>query len=192
MYTCHHFDAIPLHEPILTHCQLNPKEKISLKFESPRNKLQMKFESRDNDFHWRKCMRKCQLNVGYFCLCLNMLSTEIHGNPAATQGLIKPEAWFDINQNVVRRSHWSYIWSRMFRIFYSLWNSADTWQVLLSNQLLNLIIIQTLTLLMLVMEYSGLGINTMPTDALAPKVARASARMVLPMWDRQDVLLFHT
>ena len=30
---------------------------------------------------------------------------------------------------------------------------------------------------MLGMEYSGLGVNTMPVDALAPKVARASARI---------------
>ena len=33
---------------------------------------------------------------------------------------------------------------------------------------------------MLEMEYSGfVGFNTMPADALAPKVARASAGMVL-------------
>ena len=37
-----------------------------------------------------------------------------------------------------------------------------------------------LTLLMLEMEHSGFGrVNTMPADALAPKVARASAGMVL-------------
>ena len=32
---------------------------------------------------------------------------------------------------------------------------------------------------MLETEYSGFGINTMPVDALAPKVVRASASMVL-------------
>ena len=32
---------------------------------------------------------------------------------------------------------------------------------------------------MLETEYSGVGVNTMPADALAPKVARASAHMVL-------------
>ena len=32
---------------------------------------------------------------------------------------------------------------------------------------------------MLEMEYSGFGVNTMPADALAPKVARASAGMVM-------------
>ena len=31
------------------------------------------------------------------------------------------------------------------------------------------------------MEYSGFGINTMPADALAPKVARSSAGVVLVM-----------
>ena len=36
-----------------------------------------------------------------------------------------------------------------------------------------------LTLLILEMEYSGFGVNTMPADALAPKLARASAGMVL-------------
>ena len=29
------------------------------------------------------------------------------------------------------------------------------------------------------MEYSGFGVNTMPADALAPKVASASVGMVL-------------
>ena len=29
------------------------------------------------------------------------------------------------------------------------------------------------------MEYSGFGVNTMPVDALAPKVASASVGMVL-------------
>ena len=37
---------------------------------------------------------------------------------------------------------------------------------------------------MLEMEYSGFGDNTMPTDALACKVARASAGMVLAVQDR--------
>ena len=32
---------------------------------------------------------------------------------------------------------------------------------------------------MLETEYSSLGVNTMPADALAPKVARASAGKVL-------------
>ena len=43
---------------------------------------------------------------------------------------------------------------------------------------------------MLETEYSGFGVNTMPADALAPKVARASADMVLVLLDRQHVLLF--
>ena len=36
-----------------------------------------------------------------------------------------------------------------------------------------------LTLLMLETEFFGFGVNTMPADALAPEVARASAGMVL-------------
>ena len=32
----------------------------------------------------------------------------------------------------------------------------------------------------------------MPADALAPKVARASAGMALAVWDRQHVLLFQS
>ena len=50
---------------------------------------------------------------------------------------------------------------------------------------------------MLEMEYSGYGgggggggmINTMSADAPAPKVIRASAGMVLVVWDRQHLLL---
>ena len=41
---------------------------------------------------------------------------------------------------------------------------------------------------MLEMEYSGFGVNTMPAVALAPKVAIASAGMVLAVWDRCHVL----
>ena len=37
---------------------------------------------------------------------------------------------------------------------------------------------QMVTLLMLEMEYSGFVGNTMPVDALTPKVARTSADMV--------------
>ena len=48
------------------------------------------------------------------------------------------------------------------------------------------------TLLMLEMEYSSFGVNTMPADALAPKLARASAAMVLAVYDRQHILLFHS
>ena len=36
-----------------------------------------------------------------------------------------------------------------------------------------------LIILMLETEYMALGINTIPADALTPKVARASAGMVL-------------
>ena len=36
-----------------------------------------------------------------------------------------------------------------------------------------------LTLLMMETDIQVLGVNTMPADALAPKVARASAGMVL-------------
>ena len=43
---------------------------------------------------------------------------------------------------------------------------------------------------MLEMEYPGFGVNTMPADALAPKVTRASVGMSLAVWDRQHVLLF--
>ena len=42
---------------------------------------------------------------------------------------------------------------------------------------------------MLEMKYSAFLANTMPPDALAPKVARASAGTVLTVWDRQHVLL---
>ena len=46
--------------------------------------------------------------------------------------------------------------------------------------------------MMLEMEYSSFGVNTMPADALAPKLARASAAMVLAVYDRQHILLFHS
>ena len=38
----------------------------------------------------------------------------------------------------------------------------------------------------------ALGSNTMPADALAPKVAKVSAGMVLAVQDRQHVLLFQS
>ena len=44
---------------------------------------------------------------------------------------------------------------------------------------------------MLETKYSSFGVNTMPADALAPKVARASAGMVLLVYDRQHVGLRH-
>ena len=50
--------------------------------------------------------------------------------------------------------------------------------------------LQDLTLLML--EIPAMGISTMPADALAPKVARASAGMVLAVWNRWRVLLFQS
>ena len=40
--------------------------------------------------------------------------------------------------------------------------------------------------------FSGFGFNTMPADALAPKVARASVGTVLVVSDRQHVLLFQS
>ena len=43
---------------------------------------------------------------------------------------------------------------------------------------------------MLEMEYSALGVNTMSTDALARKVVRASAAMILVVSDRQHKLWF--
>ena len=46
----------------------------------------------------------------------------------------------------------------------------------LSHQLMEMCI---LTLVMLEKEYSALEVNILPADALAPKVARASAGMVL-------------
>ena len=49
-----------------------------------------------------------------------------------------------------------------------------------------------LTLVMLAIEYSGFGVNTMPADALAPKVARAPAGMVLAVKDEQHLLLFQS
>ena len=47
---------------------------------------------------------------------------------------------------------------------------------------------------MLETEYSSFGCNTrtLPADALAPKVAKASAGMVLAVQDRQHVLLFQS
>ena len=45
---------------------------------------------------------------------------------------------------------------------------------------------------MLEMDYSGFGVNTMPADALALKVARVSAGMVLAMLDRQHAFLFQS
>ena len=40
---------------------------------------------------------------------------------------------------------------------------------------------------MMEMEYSGFGVNTMPADALAPRVARGSVGMVLAVCDKQHV-----
>ena len=45
-----------------------------------------------------------------------------------------------------------------------------------------------LTLLMLETEYSVFDVNIMPADVLTPKVAGASAGMVLAVLDRQQVL----
>ena len=42
------------------------------------------------------------------------------------------------------------------------------------------------------MEYSGFEVNTMPADALAPEVTRASTGMVLAVQDRQHVLMFQS
>ena len=47
-----------------------------------------------------------------------------------------------------------------------------------------------LTLLMLETEFLALGANSMPADALAPNIPRASAGMILAMQDRQYALLF--
>ena len=41
-------------------------------------------------------------------------------------------------------------------------------------------------------EYSGLEVNAMPVDALAPKVASASAGMASALQDRLHVLLFQS
>ena len=38
----------------------------------------------------------------------------------------------------------------------------------------------------------AVGANTMPADALGPKVARAPANMALAVQDRQHVLLFQS
>ena len=46
-----------------------------------------------------------------------------------------------------------------------------------------------LILLMLETDIPALGVKTMPVDALAPKVARAPAGMVLAVEDRQYALL---
>ena len=43
--------------------------------------------------------------------------------------------------------------------------------------------------LMLEADYFGFRVNTMPTDALAPKVASASAGIAMSVKDRQHVLL---
>ena len=45
--------AKPLSEPVLTYCQLNPKEHISMEFY-----LEFKY------FHWRKCIWTCHLQNG--------------------------------------------------------------------------------------------------------------------------------
>ena len=49
-----------------------------------------------------------------------------------------------------------------------------------------------LTLLVLKTEYSSLGVNAKPADTLAPKVASASAGMVLALQDTQHVSLIHS
>ena len=49
-----------------------------------------------------------------------------------------------------------------------------------------------LTLLMLEMDIPILGVSTMSADALAPKVARASAGMVLAVQDWQHVFWFQS
>ena len=53
--TCRLFSAKPLHESMLTYCQLDPEEYISMK-------LYLKFES----FHWQKCVSKCLQNGSHF------------------------------------------------------------------------------------------------------------------------------
>ena len=45
---------------------------------------------------------------------------------------------------------------------------------------------------MLEMEYYDFCGNTMPSDALAPKVASASADMVFALLDRQHEFLFQS
>ena len=45
-----------------------------------------------------------------------------------------------------------------------------------------------LTLMMLEPENSSFGVNTIPADALAPKVTSASAGMALVVKDRQHIL----
>ena len=45
---------------------------------------------------------------------------------------------------------------------------------------------------MLEIDYSSFGVNTMPIDVLAPKIARASAGIILAVKDRQHVLLFQS
>ena len=51
-------------------------------------------------------------------------------------------------------------------------------------------LIQLSTLLMLATKWLAFGINTIPADALAPKVSNASAGMLLAMYDSEYVLLF--
>ena len=58
------------------------------------------------------------------------------------------------------------------------------------KMLASLFCVTVLSLVMLETEYSGFGINTMPADALVPKVTSASAGMVLVVYERQHVLLF--
>ena len=50
---CHLVGAKPLSEPLLPYCQLDPKEHISVKF-----------ESKYRTFHSRKCTWKCRLESG--------------------------------------------------------------------------------------------------------------------------------
>ena len=52
-------------------------------------------------------------------------------------------------------------------------------------------LIQLSTLLMLATKWLAFGINTIPADALAPKVSNASAGMLLVMYDSEYVLLHY-
>ena len=77
-----------------------------------------------------------------------------------------------------------------------IWNGAPVYTPILEDKFFCSVLffyplISTQSLLMPETEYSGFGVNTMPADALAPKVARISAGMVLLVYEREHLRLLH-
>ena len=143
--SCHLFGAKPLPEPMLTYCQLDSWEQISVKF-----------ESEFHHFHSRKCIWNCRLPKW---------------QPFCSRGDELTE------QMSTYQIFWSWWGNQMCRQWV-VWNNFFYWKfVILRFTHWNGIFLSE--------RYAGdqifsvWRVNTMPADALAPKVTSASAGMVL-------------